>query len=64
MSSCIELAMRYWSADTLFLQVSVDHNVDAQYQSYAAKILALNIGSTCLSRVHLSMIYCLWKVIC
>ena len=27
----------YWSADTLFRQVSVDHNMDVQYQKVHSK---------------------------
>ena len=26
------MVMWYWSADTLFLQLSIDHNMDVQYQ--------------------------------
>ena len=32
----------YWSADTLFWQLSIDHNIDVQYVSICALKLARN----------------------
>ena len=38
---------RYWSADTLFRQVSIDHNMDAQYQTERPGRLLAGVWPPC-----------------